>query len=86
MAYNKNIDFDIIEHLGDLTYVTKKDKQLQVNLVSKDGRSPEIDIRWWNVSTGGMERGITISEAQAKDLINYLTAYFRRIESKHPYE
>lgn len=71
--------FDIIKHLGDLTDV-KSGYQIQVNIVSYNGARPKIDIRRWNVEEGKPYKGIALTEEEAYDLKNILTAFFKSKE------
>lgn len=67
---------EIREHLG--TIAQKGDMNMEVNLVSWNGREPKIDIRPWDEEHKRMGKGIVITDDEAKELLNILKARYEK--------
>lgn len=61
---NKEIKFEIVEHLG-IWDEGAKGWQGEINRVSWNGADPKIDIRRWNEDHTKMSRGLTLSDGEA---------------------
>lgn len=67
MTENREITFEIVEHIGVLeAHSTGWNKE--VNLVSWNGNPAKVDIRDWDPSHERMSRGITLSFEEAHRL------------------
>jgi hypothetical protein len=67
-----DITFDVVKHFGALSE-EKTGWKKEVNLVSWNGRSPKIDIRDWAPGHEKMGKGITLTQEEAKMLIELLS-------------
>lgn len=79
----KSITKDIKEHIGAITSTIRGRRegdawQKEVNLVSWNGGIPKIDIRDWDEEHERCGKGITLSEAEAREVVAILTDYFSR--------
>lgn len=76
MARNKDIKFEITEHIG----VIGEDSHgwtKQINLVSWNHSEPKYDIRAWDANLVQMSKGICLTEAEARKVAETLTEYFK---------
>lgn len=83
----KQITWDIQKHLGAITSTIRGRKegdtwQKEVNIVAWNGGLPKIDIRDWDESHEKMSKGITLSEDEAKEVMEILQRYFAGKEQK----
>ena len=69
--YQKNqtqeIKFEIVEHIGILS-APKSGYQMELNYVSWNNREPKFDIRAWDETHQKMNKGITLTEEELKNL------------------
>lgn len=77
----KNITIDIHEHIGVIYSTIRGRKQgdgwtKEVNLVSWNGNPAKIDIRDWDEDHERCGKGITLTKAEAQELVAILTDYF----------
>lgn len=70
------LKFDIVENLGVLS-VNSKGWKKELNLVSWNDRDPKYDLRDWNEDHTRMSKGITLTEEEAKLLLDILTDEFK---------
>lgn len=75
MLDSSTVRFEIVEHIGVLNEEPAGWKK-ELNRVSWDGREPKYDIRSWSADYNYMSRGITLSEAEIRKLVEHL--YVRR--------
>ena len=73
---------DIKEHIGVITSTIRGRKegdtwQKEVTLTSWNGGTPKIDIRDWDAEYERCGKGITFTEAEAREVVAILTAYFK---------
>ena len=61
----EEITFEIVGHIG-------KAGRREVNLVSWNGRPAKVDIREWDEYHDSPKRGITMTDAEAKELYEAL--------------
>lgn len=78
----KEITKDIREHLGVITSTIRGRRegdswQKEVNIVSWNGGLPKVDIRDWDEDHDRCGKGITLSEDEAREVMQILTAYFK---------
>jgi hypothetical protein len=66
------IQFDIVKHYGVIAE-EKGGWKKELNLVSWNGRTPKLDIRDWAPGHEKMGKGITLTEDEAKKLVEMLT-------------
>ena len=74
---------DIRKHLGVVTSTTRGRKEgdtwlKEVNLVSWNGNAPKIDIRDWDESHERCGKGITLTESEAREVMEILQKYFAK--------
>ena len=68
-----DIKYDIVEELGVLSE-SAKGWTKELNLISWNGGTPKYDIRDWAPEHEKMGKGVTLSEEEAKKLIELLAA------------
>ena len=69
--FDREISFDIVEHLGVITtYSTGWNKAL--NLVSWNGAAPKYDIREWSPDHAHMSRGVTLHEKEMRTILDLI--------------
>lgn len=68
-----DIKYDIVEELGVLSE-SAKGWTKELNLISWNGGAPKYDIRDWAPEHEKMGKGVTLSEEEAKKLIELLAA------------
>lgn len=82
-AMAKSITFEIQEHIGAI-YSTIRGRReggawtKEVTLTSWNGGVPKIDIRDWTEDYERCGKGITLTEAEAREVAAILTDYFSR--------
>ncbi len=69
------LKFDIVENLGVLSENAKGWRK-ELNLVSWNERPAKYDIRDWNPDHTRMTKGITLTEEEAKVLLEVLKEEF----------
>lgn len=81
------VTWDIKQNLGAI-YSTRRGRKegdawmKEVNIVSWNGGLPKIDIRDWTEDHERMTKGITLSESEAKEVMEILQKYFARKEQE----
>lgn len=83
----RGFTFDIKEHLGVITSTIRGRKegdmwQKEVNIVAWNKGLPKIDIRDWDESHERMSKGITLSEEEAREVMEILQRYFEGKEQR----
>jgi len=76
MARDKEIICDIVEHLGVL-HTYPKGWTRELNRVSWNGGDPKFDIRDWSTDRSKPTKGITLTEEEARIIMNLLIKYFK---------
>lgn len=81
------LTFEIKQHLGAITSTIRGRKEgdewmKEVNIVAWNGGLPKIDIRDWHESHEKMSKGITLSEDEAREVMEILQRYFVGKEQK----
>ena len=64
----KDIQFEITQHIGNLSAPSEKGWTKELNLVSWNGGAPKYDIRDWSEDHTKMGKGVTLTAEQAKKL------------------
>lgn len=77
----REITKDIKEHIGVIYSTIRGRKEgdgwtKEVNLVSWNGGIPKIDIRDWSEDYERCGKGITLSESEAREVMELLEKYF----------
>ena len=67
------IKYDIIKELGVLSE-SAKGWTKELNLISWNGGAPKYDVRDWAPEHEKMGKGVTLSEEEAKKLVELLAA------------
>lgn len=75
MATRKDLEFEIVKHHGVIAEKTKGWKK-EVNSVSWSGAEPKYDIRDWAPEHDKMGKGITLTEAELRNLYEILKGIF----------
>lgn len=83
----REFKFDIKEHIGVITSTIRGRRegdawQKEINIVSWNGGLPKIDIRDWTEDHERMSKGITLTEAEAREVLDILTTYFEERDDK----
>lgn len=68
---DREVTFEIVERIGIISESPKGWKK-ELNMVKWNDRSPKFDIREWDPEHEKMGRGITLTEEEAKILLDYL--------------
>lgn len=68
--------FEIVENLGILSEKANGWRK-EVNLVSWQERDPKIDIREWNIEHNRMGKGLTLTDDEARILLEILSDEFK---------
>jgi hypothetical protein len=66
-----SIKFDIIKHFGVISE-EKSGWKKELNLISWNGRTPKLDIRDWAPGHERMGKGVTLTEAEAAELVKLI--------------
>lgn len=66
-----DINYEITEHIATLS-TSSRGWTKELNLVSWNGRSPKYDIRDWAPDHAKMGKGVTLSEDEARALLEAL--------------
>ena len=82
---DEEIDCDIIEFYGKFSEGSKSWNK-EVNLVSWNGRPAKIDIRSWQKNHEKCGKGITITRAEAEELLKLLSKILKTKPSKQKAE
>jgi len=70
-----DINYDIIEQLGTISE-SSRGWTKELNLISWNGGTPKYDIRDWDPDHKKMSKGVTLSEEEARKLLNLLSEKF----------
>ena len=71
----KEITFEIVEHIGDISLATSGWKR-ELNLVSWNGKDARIDIRSWSPDHSKMSRGLTFCPEEMQIIAKLLKGRF----------
>jgi hypothetical protein len=66
-----NFSFEVVKHFGVISQ-EKSGWQKELNLVSWSGRAPKLDIRDWAPDHEKMGKGVTLTTAEAAELVKLL--------------
>lgn len=76
------INYRIVKELGVLS---KKDNLItELNLISYNDYKPKLDLRKWETKEDGtkfLQRGLTLTDAEAKELKKALDTYLETLEA-----
>ena len=72
----KEFSYEVVEELAVLG-TSAKGWTKELNKVSYNGASPKFDLRDWAPERASMGKGITLSEEEAKALMDALKKYFK---------
>jgi hypothetical protein len=75
-----NINFDIVKHFGVISS-EKSGWQMELNLVSWNGRAPKLDVRNWAPGHEKMGKGVTLTEVDAAQLAELLVSALSKQET-----
>ena len=67
----ESIKFDIVKHFGVISE-EKGGWKKELNMVSWNGRTPKLDVRDWAPSHEKMGKGVTLTEAEATELVKLI--------------
>ena len=71
----REFSYEIVEEIKVLSR-SSKDWTKEINLVSYNGAKPKFDIRDWAPERESMGKGITLTEEEARALMEALQEYF----------
>ena len=74
-----NFSFEVVKHFGVISQ-EKSGWQKELNLVSWSGRTPKFDIRDWAPGREKMGKGITLTQAEAVELVKLLNLALEKQE------
>jgi len=74
-----NFSYEVVKHFGVISQ-EKSGWQKELNLVSWSGRTPKLDIRDWAPGREKMGKGITLTQAEAAELIKLLNLALEKPE------
>lgn len=74
--FDNEVAFQIKKHIGVISCNSSNGWTKEINIVSWNGNPDKIDIRDWSPEHDRMNRGITLYEDEAKELLNVLTKYY----------
>jgi hypothetical protein len=66
-----NFCYEVVKHFGVISQ-EKSGWQKELNLVSWSGRAPKLDIRDWAPGREKMGKGVTLTQAEAAELVKLL--------------
>lgn len=70
------MNFKITNSIGTIGEPSKAGWTKELNEVSWNEREPKYDIRDWNPEHEKMSKGITLTEAEARELMHLLVKHF----------
>lgn len=73
------IQFDIVKHYGVISS-EKSGWRKELNSVAWNGRNPKFDIRDWSPDRAKMGKGITLTEEEARQLMELLDGVLNKKE------
>ena len=73
------IQYDIVKHFGVISE-GKGGWKKELNLVSWNDRAPKLDVRDWAPAHEKMGKGVTLTEEEAAELVELLTAALAKPE------
>ena len=74
-----NFSFEVVKHFGVISQ-EKNGWQKELNLVSYNGRTPKLDIREWAPGREKMGKGVTLTQAEAAELVKLLNLALEKQE------
>lgn len=74
MTEEKKFSYEIKEALAVLS--KDGDNTVEANMISYNGYTPKLDIRKWDRKENKMLKGITLTENEAKSLLEVLKKKF----------
>ena len=74
---SKEFSYEIIEEIGQVGNPTPSGWSTQLNLVSWNGREPNLDIRSWNEDHTRMGKGLSLNMEEATQLATFLGYYLQ---------
>ena len=78
----EKINYRIVRPLGVLS--EKDNVTTELNLISYNNYKPELDLRKWETKEDGtkfLQRGLTLTDAEAKELKKALDDYLEHVEA-----
>lgn len=69
--------YEIVENIGVLS-TSPSGRSKELNLVSRNERDPKYDLRDWNADHSRMRKGVTLSEDEARVLLEVLKDEFEK--------
>jgi len=74
-----NFSYEVVKHFGVISQ-EKSGWQKELNLVSWSGRTPKLDIRDWAPGREKMGKGVTLTQAEAVELVKLLNLALEKQE------
>ena len=68
---DREVTFEIVERIGIISESPKGWKK-ELNMVKWNDRAPKFDIREWDPEHEKMGQGITLTEEEARTVLDYL--------------
>ena len=66
----ETVPYIMVEHLATVTEYAGGDYALELNLISFDGAPAKFDLRKWDKRANRMLKGVTLSNEEAKIVVN----------------
>lgn len=76
MNESNNFTYEIKEHLA--TVSEKNGYTLELNLISFRGFPAKLDLRRWNRTNDTMQKGVTLTDDEARGVLTALEQYLKR--------
>lgn len=73
----KGFTYEIIEHIAKINESSDGRFTLELNRISYNGSLAKLDLRRWNREQNTMMKGLTLTEAEAKEIMFALERIFR---------
>ena len=77
------VDYDLVETIGQIGEATKGTTK-ELSVISWNNRPAKLDLRAWHEQEDKSKKpgkGITLTDEEAKDLLDLLQKYFDREEA-----
>ena len=81
------INYRIVKELGVLS--KKENTSTELNLISYNDYKPKLDLRKWETKEDGtkyLQRGLTLTDAEARELYKALENYLASLEASKEIE
>lgn len=75
MNESSNFTYEITEHLATIS--EKNGYTLELNKISFRNAPAKLDLRKWNRNNDTMQKGITLTDDEARGVLTALEQYFK---------